>query len=222
MHGRPDHGNFAIYGEKGMKRVPDGSLENYESGGRKGEIARVAARLFLERGYSGTTVRDLAREVGVTSGSIFYHFGSKEEILLEVVATGLRASRARFNDLVSGGAAPRDRLRAMVLGHLEALHGGAPEALSIFFNERHLLSEPVQQAIVSLRDSYEAVWDEALATLGGVYADPVERRVRRLLLLGALNWTVLWYDPDGPLGFEEITQSAMSAFIVPAGPGSTQ
>jgi AcrR family transcriptional regulator len=71
-------------------------------------ILAAAARMFQKRGYTGTTMRDLAREVGITSGSIFHHFRCKEDMLLAVVERGLAEGTQRITEAqMSGGGRPR-------------------------------------------------------------------------------------------------------------------
>lgn len=193
---------------------------------RREEILVVAAALFRERGYSGTTVRDLAREVGITSGSIFHHFGSKEEILFQVVSEGVAETILRVNEARESTSDPHEQLRRMLEAHMLAMVEGSSKTTSVLFYEHWSLTEPLRVRLLEVRDTYERVWDEALGQLGGLYADPVNRRVRRLLLLGAMNWMVQWYRRDGDVGVPEIAESLYQMAIDPAaaanaGPGAS-
>lgn len=180
---------------------------------RKSEIVSTAARMFQERGYVGTTVRMLAKEVGLTSGSIFHHFGTKEEILIGVVQAGLQQVQSRFDAMLSGTESPVERVRTMVEGHLAALIGGEPEVLSVFFYERWALSDDAASRLVDLRDRYEKLWDDALAALGGEFRDARRRRLVRLLLLGSMNWTAQWYHRGGDLEPKDLVDELMISFI---------
>ena len=72
-----------------------------EEPNRRAELIRAAGRLFREQGYAATTVRDIAAAVGMRSGSPFYHFKSKQEMLKAVVLEGMQAALAGFSG--SGG-----------------------------------------------------------------------------------------------------------------------
>ena len=61
----------------------------------RGDILAAAARLFRHEGYYATTMRDIAQESGIEAGSIYYHFGSKDQILSEVLDIGVRALHGR-------------------------------------------------------------------------------------------------------------------------------
>lgn len=186
-----------------------------KSNTRHREIVSTAARLFRERGYAGTTVRDLAKAVGVTSGSLFHHFGTKEEILLCVVDEGLRQTIELIKKNAHGQDTPGARLSAMVQAHLSALLEGSPETKSVMFYEWWSLSEPTRQRIVRLRDSYEALWDDAIAEYEGKIGSRAERRLKRLLLFGAMNWTTQWYRPGGPIDVAGLTKSIMETYFKP-------
>lgn len=179
---------------------------------RRVVILETAARLFQQRGYSGTTVRDLAREVGITSGSIFHHFGSKEDVLLSVVERGLREATLRIDDQAEA-ADPRKRLRHMIHAHLSALLDGSPETMSVLFHERWSLSDGAWRRMVERRDSYEALWDAALADLGDGYGDPSYRKLSRLLLMGAMNWSAQWYRPDGEFDIDAVTDALLARYV---------
>lgn len=98
--------------------------------GTRGRILEAAARLFAERGYAGTSVRDIARELGIANPSLYYHFKSKEDILTELLAEplGRVAHTVREAEGLSGDA----RTRRIVGGLLEALEVRSGVALSAF------------------------------------------------------------------------------------------
>jgi len=183
------------------------------SSSRYAEIIREAAQLFRERGYAGTTVRDLAKAVGVTSGNLFHHFGTKEAILLCVVEQGIGQAIDLIERKRSTKRNPRSRMAAMIGAHLEALLEGSPETKSIMFYEWWSLSEAGRTAIMDMRDRYEAMWDAAIAELQGKTSKPERRRVKRLLLFGAMNWTTQWYRSGGSMSVDDLTKELMDAYF---------
>ena len=92
--------------------------------GTRERILETAARLFAERGYTGTSVRDIAAELGIANPSLYYHFKSKRELLTELLAEPLARVQAavREAEQLSGDA----RTRRIIGGLLEALevHSG--------------------------------------------------------------------------------------------------
>jgi TetR/AcrR family transcriptional regulator, cholesterol catabolism regulator len=181
---------------------------------RRAEIVRAASRLFAEKGYAATTVRDIAGAVDMRSGSPFYHFKTKHDMLRAVVLEGIGAIDAAVAQATGSGKSPRATFEAMLRAHLGQLLGaeGRDFAATLLHESRHLNPE-VQAEVVALKDGYEAMWQKALKDLkrAGVIAD--DSRVARLFLLGALNWTVQWFRPDGPKSIEQIARQLAALFI---------
>lgn len=169
-----------------------------EETNRRADIVRAAGRLFHEKGYSATTIRDIAGAVGMRSGSPFYHFKTKQDMLRAVVLEGLTAISTAVAEAAKPGRSPRATFEAMLRAHLGQLLGaeGRDFAATLLHETRHL-DPAVQAELVTLKDRYEAMWQKALKDLkrAGLIAD--DSQVARLFLLGALNWTVQWYRPDG-------------------------
>lgn len=161
---------------------------------RRQQLLDVAARLFRERGYHVTSMRDIAREVGMLSGSIYYHFPSKEEMLLAVYEEGLRHIAERVDAAVSGQRTPWERLEAGCAAHLEAML-----ELSDYTQVMIRVLPPeggkVAQRLLELRDRYEARFRGLIDALA--LPEGADRRYLRLLLMGGLNWSHVWYHPGG-------------------------
>lgn len=161
---------------------------------RRQQLLDVAARLFRERGYHVTSMRDIAREVGMLSGSIYYHFPSKEEMLLAVYEEGLRHIAERVDASVAGQSTPWERLEAGCTAHLEALL-----ELSDYTQVMIRVLPPeggkVAERLLDLRDRYEARFRELIDALA--LPEGADRRYLRLLLMGGLNWSHVWYHSGG-------------------------
>ncbi len=190
-----------------MAASPSRAAVAVEEPNRRADIVRAAGRLFHEKGYSATTIRDIAGAVGMRSGSPFYHFKTKQDMLRAVVLEGLTAISTAVAEAARPGKSPRDTFEAMLRAHLGQLLGaeGRDFAATLLHETRHL-DPAVQVELVALKDRYEAMWQKALKDLkrAGLIAD--DSRVARLFLLGALNWTVQWYRPDGPQSIDQIAR----------------
>ncbi len=161
-------------------------------------ILDAAARLFREQGYAAVSLRAIASAAGMKAGSIYYHFASKDLIVVEILNNGILAVHERVREAVAGlpeDASVEDVLRAGIRGHLEALHehGDYTSANVRIFGQ---VPESVQIITLPTRRGYEKFWDDLLAKLqsaGGMNSG-VDLRVFRLLLIGALNATLEWFD----------------------------
>lgn len=180
------------------KAPRDAATSDAESATRE-RVLLEAARLFRHHGYSATTLREVADAAGIKAGSIYYHFASKEEILGEVLDKGIQvvieAVRQRV-DALPKDASWRDRIAAGIEGHLWGLlhHGDFTSANIRIYGQIPTTAKSRHKVI---RREYADYWDRLLeAALAGreLRAD-TSTTVVRLFLIGALNWTVEWYNP---------------------------
>ncbi|QSP94605.1 TetR family transcriptional regulator [Marinobacter salinisoli] len=182
-----------------------------DPGGARGRLLNEAARLFRDKGYERTTVRDLAAAVGIQSGSLFHHFRTKEEILKAVMVETIHLNTALLRAAVDKADTDTGRLRALIRAELESINGQTGEAMAVLVYEWRSLSEPSQAEVLKLRAIYEQIWLDVLASLkvgGQLTADPF---VVRRMLTGALSWTITWYRPEGGgLSLDGLTDQVMA------------
>jgi AcrR family transcriptional regulator len=172
--------------------------------GRKENVLEAAVSLFSRKGYHGTTVRDIAEESGMLSGSLYAHITSKEDLLFEITCRASDQFMAAVEPIASARAPAPVRLREAMAAHLRVV-AGSLEAATIFLHEWKALSPERRAIIAERRKAYERL-------LARIIRDGVEsgefRRVdekfARLLLLSAVNWLYEWYDPAGALGPDEV------------------
>src|SRR2546430_5801327 len=89
---------------------------------RRTELLELAARMFAERGFRATTVRDIADAAGILSGSLYHHFDSKESMVDEILTGFQEELFGRYEEIVARGDAPRETLGAVVVASFEAIH----------------------------------------------------------------------------------------------------
>jgi len=168
-----------------------------ESG--RDRILDEAAALFLRHGYEGTSLRQLADTVGMKAGSLYYHFASKDDLLTEILRRGIDVMQTAFDEAEAstGSARPVDRIEAHVRAHLSALFENGPYTAAHVMTFR-TAPESVREIVVPLRDAYEARWTEMLRLLqaDGAIQPTVDVNVIRLVLFGAMNASVEWFDTD--------------------------
>ncbi len=174
---------------------PDGAESQ-----RRSEVVLTAGRLFRQHGYERTTVRELARAVGLQSGSLFHHFRSKEEILVAVMNNGIQEVLDGGHEALAHYRAPADRLAALFRVHMwSMLHGAGGDAMNALVYEWRSLSAPSQASVKALSDRYEAMWQQVVAAAVDAGLLRGDARVIKRCVLGAMNLTVQWYKPGGRL-----------------------
>ena len=196
---------------RGRPRKTAGELDD---GNRRQELLRVAARLFRSHGFAATTTRDIAAAAGMQSGSPFYHFESKAALLFAVMEQGMRAALRSQALAVNCAPAPSEALlRTLVRTHFDVLLGPDSDFIPVMLYEWRSLTPLQRTAIATLQRDYEAAWAQVLDKLcaaGRIRADP---RLARLMVLGALNWSVQWYKPKRGASIDELTAQAMKLFL---------
>ncbi|MEI2745460.1 MAG: TetR/AcrR family transcriptional regulator [Ottowia sp.] len=178
-------------------------------------MLREAARLFRTQGFDATSTRDIAAAAGMQSGSPFYYFESKSAMLFAVMRDGMaQVTESQGQVLRALGPRPaaRDRLRALIRHHFSVVVGPDSHFIPVMLYEWRALTPEQRKEISLQKDAYEAVWMPVLNSLhraGELKARPT---VARLFIFGALNWAAQWFNPQGPLSLDDLTEQAMRLF----------
>jgi TetR/AcrR family transcriptional regulator, cholesterol catabolism regulator len=165
---------------------------------RKGQLLEEAARLFGTRGYERTSMRDIADAFGILPGSLYHHFGSKDELFAAVYAQGVTQFIAAVQRALGDSEEPWERLEAACVAHLDALVARNSSTAAVFADWSTFHSEELRAALVKERDRYEVLFSSLVAAVP--LPDNISRQYFRLSLLGALNWALTWFRPgkDSP------------------------
>jgi AcrR family transcriptional regulator len=162
-------------------------------------ILTCAARLFRKLGYAAVSLRDVASEAGVTTGSLYHHFGSKDELVRVLLEQGydqiLRDVQSAI-EKASVGSTPRDILLAALTAHLKCVlaFDSLPAAnIRIFAH----VPETLRRATLWGRRNYEKFWMDLLHTYAseGFVRTEIEPKALVMILLGAMNWSLEWFKP---------------------------
>jgi AcrR family transcriptional regulator len=186
----------------GRKALPDTTLSETSKTprnvvGREG-VLDVAARLFRDHGYGGVSLRKIAEAAGIKAGSIYYHFGSRDEIVVEILDAGIRTVHDNVRQAIGNlpaNARAETILRAAIGAHLRALLD-ASDYSSANVRIFGQVPQSVRDANLPTRRAYEAEWDSLLSRLqkDGALKRDLDIRRLRLMLIGALNATLEWFD----------------------------
>ena len=192
---------------------PRKTLDERDEGNRRQEILKAAARLFRRKGFDATTTRDIAAAVGMHSGSPFYHFKSKGALLFAVMDEGMRAALARQAQVLLPDADPAVVLRRLIRSHFDTLHGPGRDFIPVMLYESRSLNTRQRSAISRLGREYEAVWVPVLAALAASGRLKADLGLARLLIIGALNWSVQWFKPKKRASLDDVTDATLTLFI---------
>lgn len=177
-----------------MPNAPAPALRASRQDNRRAQLLDAAARLFREHGFHATSMRDIAKAVGMLSGSIYYHFDSKEEILLAVYREGERRVAEAVDAAVAAESEPWRRLEAASAAHLRALIAHRDYS-QVMIQTSPREAGGAEGRIRDLRRDYEQRFRRLIDDLK--LPPEIDRRYLRLLLFGALNWSPIWYRTGG-------------------------
>jgi TetR/AcrR family transcriptional regulator, cholesterol catabolism regulator len=168
-------------------------------------IFEVATQLFGEQGYAGTTMREIAKAVGVLPGSLYAHIDSKETLLVEIVEAGIDKFLDEVRPIAAASEGADERMRGAIKAHVRVV-GENPDRTLVVFHQWRYLAGPNRSRIVAKRAAYQDLFARILreGMTSGVFNDALDPHIAVLGLLGALNWTPEWFSPEGPAGADEV------------------
>lgn len=169
-------------------------------------ILEAASNLFIRRGYEGTTMQDIAQELGISRSALYYYFKNKEEILVSLTEGLTVAAQQLASQVVEKGKAPDEALRELIHQH----------AKLILY--RPVQFRVVEQAEGSLPEKQRQIAESARRILLQRFTDVIQRgietgrfrmvnaRVAAFSIIGMCNWTAWWFKADGVKTAEEIAE----------------
>jgi AcrR family transcriptional regulator len=179
---------------------------------KKREILDAASRVFRRKGLHASGMREIAAELGMAVGNLYYYFRDKEALLAFVQESTLAglldlAARVRESDLTADA-----RLSLLIEGHVVCLNEQTPGSLAHL--EVEALGEPWRREIQARRDEYERIFREVIdeGIAAGVFR-PTDSKVSALAILGAVNWTVKWFRPEGGKSAREIGRECAELLV---------
>lgn len=180
---------------------------------RRDALLRVCARLFREKGFDGTTIRDISKAAGMHSGSPFYHFATKQAMLVAVMEQGLSEGLKRIEAVMALRLAPHERLERMIRAHLETICAAGNDFIPVLLYDWRSVTPGNRRRIIALRDRYDALWQNVVDELTAARLIGGDAHLARLLILGAVNWSAKWYRPEGPASLDDIARAAAELFV---------
>ena len=173
---------------------------------RKDDVMLAAQRLFADRGYHATSVRDIAESLSIQGGSLYTHIESKEDLLWDILNRAADRFFAAAEPIVQSDLIPVEKLRRLIQAHVGVVTSSA-EAAAVYTTQWRHLSEPRRSEFAQRRDQYEAMVRDLVhdCVRCGEFAD-IDEKFGALLILSSINWIYQWYRPEGLMTPEEIAR----------------
>jgi len=173
---------------------------------RREYLVKLAAELFARKGFQATTVRQIAQEAGILSGSLYHHFDSKEAIVDEVLSTFLDDVTARYRAAVEAGSDPRTVLNEMVRIGFATLEPHRA-AITVMQNDWNYLRQFERfNYLVKAEEEVEQIWVTQIRAgqAAGQLRDDVDPKLTYRMIRDTIWVAVRWFRPDGRLDTNEL------------------
>lgn len=171
-------------------------------------IRDAAIQLFGERGYPVIGMRDLSEAVGILPGSLYAHISSKEDLLLDIVVSGISAFIDVIQPVVDSDLPADQKMREAIRAHMRVLAQQVDQT-RVTFHQWQYLGEENRTKAVEVRQQYENLFikviDEGIA--GDAFRGSAHHRLPVLMIAGILGSATEWYRPGGRNSAEEIADS---------------
>ena len=177
-------------------------------GNRREGLLRVCARLFREQGFDGTSIRDISQAAGMQSGSPFYHFKTKQEMLVAVMEQGLTEGLRHLEAVAALKLPPAEKFRQLVRAHLATLCEDGHDFIPVMLYNWRSLTPANRRRVIALKDRYDALWQRMTEELQSAGLMQGDAQLARLFTFGVLNWTARWYRAGGRKSLDEIAEEA--------------
>ncbi|MDA2806316.1 TetR/AcrR family transcriptional regulator [Nocardiopsis suaedae] len=182
---------------------------------RRGNLVRLAADLFARKGFQATTVREIADEAGILSGSLYHHFDSKESIVDEVLSSYLEDLLGRYRAAVEADGGPREVLSRLIQ---EAYRSLEPHraAITVVQNDWNYLQQfPRFGYLAEAEGEIQDIW---VGVIGdgqreGVFRHDIDPKLTYRMIRDTIWVAVRWYRPEGTLGTAELAEHFMTVLF---------
>ncbi|GAA1140739.1 TetR/AcrR family transcriptional regulator [Nocardioides aquiterrae] len=182
---------------------------------RRGELLAIAARLFADKGFKNTTVRDIADAAGILSGSLYHHFDSKESMVDEILRTFQEELFGQYDEILASDADPLAKLEQAVLVSFDAIDQHHDE-VAIFQNEAaYLLTFDRFSYLADRNRQSREVWLTLLRNGidAGVLRDDLDVELTYRFIRDTVWVAVSWYRPGGRRTHTEIAKQYLSILL---------
>jgi AcrR family transcriptional regulator len=173
---------------------------------RRAEILRISGRIFREKTYDGTTLKDIADAVGMLKGSLYYYISSKEELFSDIIVEAVRVLH-RSLEGVNAEWTPVEKLRYIVRTHVRFSVEYQDTAI-LFLTGRHIISSLRMNELADIFGRRDKLIAETLkeGIAQGLFG-PANVRLVALAIVGMCNSVAFWYTPDGIATHQQIADN---------------
>ena len=177
-------------------------------------ILRTAARIFAEKSYHSTSMRDISRETKVSLAGLYHYCKSKEELLFLIQDNCFGRVLERLEQRLEGVDDPSTKLGIFIENHLSFFAANMSE-MKVLSHEAESLRGDLYAHVSTRKDNYTKLARQILREVQETQEskEPVDLTVATYALFGMMNWIYNWYDPQGKLNVSDLASNIMKLFL---------
>jgi len=176
-------------------------------------ILRTASQVFAQHGFAGASMRDISRAAGVSLAGLYYYFENKQHLLYLIQSNTFTVVLENLRSRLHGAHEPAERLRLLVLNHIEYFLSH-PNEMKVLSHEEEALGEPYSEKVQAIKRRYYALAREIFDSIAAEGLAPgIHPRVAVLSLFGMMNWTYKWHKPSVDPDATELTAAIVGLFL---------
>ena len=176
-------------------------------------ILRTSARIFAEKSYHSTSMRDISRATGVSLAGLYHYCRSKEELLFLIQDHCFGRVLARFEERIQGVDDPFEKLRIFIDNHLSFFAANMAE-MKVLSHEAESLGGDLHKHVSGKKEKYAKLARKILREIQEHESTVrIDLTVATYALFGMMNWIYNWYDPRGKLAVGELVDNVTRLFL---------
>jgi TetR/AcrR family transcriptional regulator, cholesterol catabolism regulator len=199
--------------ERSTLPMPSRTPPPRDSEAKLKHILHHSATIFADRGFEGTSIRDLSRATGISLSGLYYYFQSKQNLLYLIQLKAFTDILESLQNRLAEVHDPEARLRIFINNHLEYFLSH-PAEMKVLSHEEDALGEPYRKEIAAIKKRYYSLAREIFDELARQHSvDSANPRVAVLSLYGMMNWIYKWHNPKLDPGARQLSESIAAIFL---------
>jgi TetR/AcrR family transcriptional regulator, cholesterol catabolism regulator len=194
------------------RRRPAGERKPREE--RWSELLDVAARIFARRGYDATSLQEIADELGMLKGSLYYYITTKGDLLAHLLRSAHEQGIRNIQPIAEGSGNPIERLARMIRAHADYVCTDR-DRTAVFLHERKRLTPEQRKEFLGDEHAYRRFFEAVITAgqQGGLVRAELDPKLVALCLLGSLNSVYQWYKPGGEFSSDAIGNAFVMSWL---------
>ncbi|SDI07344.1 TetR/AcrR family transcriptional regulator [Alteribacillus bidgolensis] len=180
------------------------NLREKKAARKKEDILRSASKIISRRGYNGATMENIAAELLMTKGALYYYFANKEDLLYQCHYLILSEVSKQVGEIYKENISSTEKMKRAITFHIEVVIN-EKETFNMIIKPELIFSDEHISLILQQRDEYASIFDKIIqqGIENGEFAVK-EKKMARMIILGAVNWIQQWYSSEGDKNIEDI------------------